>query len=238
MTLALILSACTKTEYKITPETGKNDRYDAAQPAGNTTPGEADEKSKPAKNAAGTKPETITKDKNMTKPDPSQFEDLAKEYTHAVIKTNQGDITVEFYGQDSPKTVNNFLNLAKLGFYDSTRFHRVIKDFMIQGGDPNSKSDDWSTHGTGGPDYRFPDEFNAHKLVKGSLAMANSGPNTNGSQFFIVTAAETPWLNGLHTNFGLVTDGMDIVEKIEATKTGQNDHPLEDMIINSIELKK
>lgn len=174
----------------------------------------------------------------MTNPDPSQFEDLVKDYARATIKTNLGEITVEFYGKDSPKTVNNFLNLAKLGFYDGTRFHRIITDFMIQGGDPNSRSDDWSIHGTGGPDYRFPDEFNSHKLVRGSLAMANAGPNTNGSQFFIVTAAETPWLNGLHTNFGQVTEGMEVVEKIEAAKTDGRDHPLEDITIDSIELKK
>lgn len=184
------------------------------------------------------KQETIKQDKTMTNPDQATFEDLTKEYTQAVIKTNQGDITVEFYGADSPKTVNNFLNLAKLGFYDGTNFHRVIKDFMIQGGDPNSKSDDWSTHGIGGPDYRFADEFNSHKLVKGSLAMANAGPNTNGSQFFIVTAAETPWLDGRHTNFGQVIAGMDVVDKIGLVATNQNDHPLENVTINSIELKK
>jgi cyclophilin family peptidyl-prolyl cis-trans isomerase len=109
---------------------------------------------------------------------------------------------------------------------------------MIQGGDPNSKSDDWSTHGTGGPDYRFADEFNNHPLVRGSLAMANAGPDTNGSQFFIVTASATPWLDGRHTNFGQVTAGMDIVEKIEAAEVNQNDHPLEDIVINSIELIK
>ncbi|NTU98672.1 peptidylprolyl isomerase [Candidatus Falkowbacteria bacterium] len=170
--------------------------------------------------------------------DQSKFEDLAKEYKHAVIKTNKGDVEVEFYGADSPKTVNNFLNLAKLGFYDGTRFHRVIKDFMIQGGDPNSKSDDWTTHGTGGPGYSFKDEFNQHLLVRGSLAMANSGPDTNGSQFFIVTAASTPWLDGRHTNFGKVIKGMDIVSEIEGVKTNQNDHPLDDVTIQKIELKK
>lgn len=164
--------------------------------------------------------------------------DLVSQYSQAILKTNLGDIQISFYGADSPKTVNNFLNLAQQGFYDGTKFHRVIKDFMIQGGDPNSKSDDWSTHGTGGPGYRFADEFNNHPLVRGSLAMANAGPDTNGSQFFIVTAPATPWLDGHHTNLGQVTAGMDIVEKIEAVEVNQNDHPLEDIIINSIELIK
>jgi len=164
--------------------------------------------------------------------------DLVGQYSQAILKTNLGDIQISFYGTDSPKTVNNFLNLAQQGFYNGTKFHRIIKDFMIQGGDPNSKSDDWSTHGTGGPDYRFADEFNNHPLVRGSLAMANAGPDTNGSQFFIVTASATPWLDGRHTNFGQVTAGMDIVEKIEAAEVNQNDHPLEDIVINSIELIK
>ncbi|MCX6744723.1 MAG: peptidylprolyl isomerase [Candidatus Parcubacteria bacterium] len=149
-----------------------------------------------------------------------------------------GDIKVKFYGEDSPLTVNNFLNLAKKGFYDGTSFHRVIADFMIQGGDPNSKDDDWSNDGMGGPAYKFADEFNTHKLVKGSLAMANSGPNTNGSQFFIVTAAATSWLDGKHTNFGQVIEGLDVVEKIGAVKVNANDHPLKDVTIKSIELMK
>ena len=167
-----------------------------------------------------------------------QLENLAVVYTGAVIKTNFGDIKVKFYAQESPITVNNFLNLAKKGFYDNTKFHRVIKDFMIQGGDPNSKDDDWSNDGMGGPGYKFQDEFNNHKLVKGSLAMANSGPNTNGSQFFIVTKESTPWLDGKHTNFGYVVEGMDTVEKIENVGVNERDHPTEDVIINSIELVK
>lgn len=168
-----------------------------------------------------------------------QLEDLAQEYMKAVIKTNLGDITVEFYAEESPITVNNFLNLAKQGFYNGTRFHRVINDFMIQGGDPLSKDigqkDRW---GTGGPDYRFQDEINERPLQKGSLAMANSGPNTNGSQFFIVTKDFTPWLDGKHTNFGFVAEGLDVVEKIETVETDSNDRPREDVIINSIELVK
>lgn len=177
-----------------------------------------------------TKTMTITSFEDQT--------DLTKEYGQAILKTNLGDIKISFYNTDSPKTVNNFLNLAQQGFYNGTKFHRVIKDFMIQGGDPNSKSDDWSTHGMGGPDYRFADEFNNHKLVRGSLAMANAGPNTNGSQFFIVTAEATPWLDGVHTNFGQITEGMDIVSKIEAVPVNANDHPLEDVTINTIELVK
>jgi len=163
---------------------------------------------------------------------------LLAKFDSAIIKTNKGNITVEFYNNDSPLTVNNFLNLAQQGFYDGTKFHRVIKDFMIQGGDPLSKDDNPANDGTGGPDYRFNDEFNKHKLVRGSLAMANSGPNTNGSQFFIVTVDSTPWLDGKHTNFGKVVEGMDVVNSIEATQTGPGDRPLSDIVIKSIELIK
>lgn len=162
--------------------------------------------------------------------------EYAAKYNAAEIETNLGKIKVEFYNSDSPVTVNNFLKLADQKFYDGTKFHRVIKDFMIQGGDPNSKDDDWSDDGTGGPGYKFQDEFNNHKLVRGSLAMANSGPNTNGSQFFIVTAASTPWLDGKHTNFGEVTSGIEIVDKIENVNTGANNHPTEDIVIKSIKL--
>lgn len=164
--------------------------------------------------------------------------DLAAEYSQAIIKTSLGNITVKFYSDESPITVNNFMNLAQQGFYNGTKFHRVIKDFMIQGGDPNSKGTDTMTYGTGGPGYKFADEFNNHKLVAGSLAMANAGPGTNGSQFFIVTATETPWLDGHHTNFGEVTDGMDIVKKIEGVETGARDIPVTAVTVNSVELKK
>jgi len=152
----------------------------------------------------------------------------------ATIKTTAGDFTVTFYGQDSPKTVENFVTLAKQGFYDGTKFHRIIADFMIQGGDPLSKTDNKSAWGTGGPGYTFADEFNNKKLVQGSLAMANAGPNTNGSQFFIVTAPSTPWLDGKHTNFGYVSEGMDVVMAIEAAKTDSSDRPLTDIEILSI----
>jgi cyclophilin family peptidyl-prolyl cis-trans isomerase len=168
-----------------------------------------------------------------------ELRDLAAEYTGAIIKTNLGDIEVKFYGEESPLTVNNFLNLSDAGFYNGTRFHRIIKDFMIQGGDPNSKDvSKKSVWGTGGPEYRFKDEFNSKPLVRGSLAMANSGPATNGSQFFIVTLEATPWLDGKHTNFGEVVSGMDIVDKIEASETDATDKPLSDVLINSIELVK
>lgn len=173
---------------------------------------------------------------NMNRTLPGQT-DLLADYSSAVIKTSKGDITVEFY-EESPVTVNNFLNLAQSGFYDGTKFHRVISDFMIQGGDPNTKTDAVATYGTGGPDYRFGDEFNNYKLLAGSLAMANGGPNTNGSQFFIVTADATPWLDGKHTNFGRVISGMEVVKSIEAVETNASDLPLEDITIDSIELKK
>jgi cyclophilin family peptidyl-prolyl cis-trans isomerase len=157
-----------------------------------------------------------------------------KKTSRVTLKTNKGDIVIDLFAADAPKTVENFITLSKSNFYNGTRFHRVIKGFMIQGGDPNSKDDDWSNDGTGGPGYQFKDEFNAHKLVSGTLAMANSGPNTNGSQFFIVTAPATPWLDGKHTAFGTVVSGMDVVTAIENAKTDQNDHPLDDMTIESV----
>ena len=162
-------------------------------------------------------------------------ENLFTKYKTAIIKTNYGDITVEFYGDDSPITVNNFLNLAKQGFYNNTKFHRVIKNFMIQAGDPNSRDKDISTHGTGGPGYKFMDEINSHKLVRGSLAMANAGPGTNGSQFFI-TAAPTTWLNRKHSIFGEVKDAASqaVVVAIETTRTGAMDRPVEPITINSV----
>jgi len=126
--------------------------------------------------------------------------------------------------------------ILKSGFYEKTKFHRVIKDFMIQGGDPNSKDDNWENDGLGGPGYKFQDEFNDHKLVAGSLAMANSGFATNGSQFFIVTAESTPWLDGKHTNFGEVVEGMDVVKKIEKVEVNEKDHPTKDVVIEKIEL--
>jgi cyclophilin family peptidyl-prolyl cis-trans isomerase len=167
-----------------------------------------------------------------------ELEDLAAEYDTVLMTTNYGQIKLKLYAEDSPLTVNNFLNLSKSGFYNKTKFHRVMEGFMIQGGDPNSRDDDWSDDGRGGPDYRFADEFNSRKLVRGSLAMANSGVNTNGSQFFIVTADATAWLDGKHTNFGEVIVGMDVVEKISLVKVNPASHPLEDVVIEKMELIK
>jgi cyclophilin family peptidyl-prolyl cis-trans isomerase len=157
-------------------------------------------------------------------------------FTTASLQTNYGDITIQFF-PEPVKTVENFVRLAQNGFYDGVKFHRVIKGFMIQTGDPLSRDDDWSNDGRGGPGYTFADEINEHKLVTGSVAMANAGPNTNGSQFFIVTAEATPWLDGKHTNFGTVIAGLDVVRKIESVAVNENDHPLEDIVINRIILK-
>lgn len=162
-----------------------------------------------------------------------------KKMYQATMKTSMGNIVLELYKDKAPITVENFVKLASTGFYNGTKFHRVIKDFMIQGGDPNSKLADWSTHGMGGPGYTFKDEINDMKLVSGVLAMANSGPNTNGSQFFIVTAEATPWLDGHHTAFGRVVGGMDIVKKIEGVETDKSrgDHPVKDIVVEGIEIK-
>jgi len=149
--------------------------------------------------------------------------------SEATLQTNHGDISIQLFDDDAPKTVQNFRTLAEQGFYDGLGFHRVIKDFMIQGGCPLGT-------GTGGPGYTFEDEINDHKVVRGALAMANAGPNTNGSQFFIVTTAAAPWLDGKHTVFGQVTDGMDAVDAIEATPTGDRDQPVEPAVIERIQL--
>lgn len=155
-----------------------------------------------------------------------------------VMKTNLGDIKLELFSDDAPNTVDNFVRLSESGFYDGVKFHRVIKDFMIQTGDPNSKDDDWSNDGSGGPGYTFADEINSHKIVRGTLVMANAGPNTNGSQFFILTAEAASWLDGKHTVFGQVVEGMDVVSAIENVETdkSRNDHPVEDVVIESIEI--
>src|SRR6188508_3654368 len=147
----------------------------------------------------------------------------------ATLHTNHGPIELELHDDDAPTTVENFRKLAGDGFYDGVIFHRVIKDFMIQGGDPTGT-------GTGGPGYTFEDEFNEHKVERGALAMANAGPNTNGSQFFIVTTDAAPWLDGKHTVFGRVTSGMDTVDAIEGTETGPGDRPVEPQVITSIDL--
>jgi peptidyl-prolyl cis-trans isomerase B (cyclophilin B) len=150
--------------------------------------------------------------------------------SEAVLHTSAGPVTVELFDDDAPKTVENFRKLAADGFYDGLIFHRVIPDFMVQGGCPEGT-------GTGGPGYTFEDEFNDHKIVRGALAMANAGPDTNGSQFFLVTAQEAPWLDGKHTVFGQVSDGMDAVSSIEATETDPGDKPVEPQVIERVELR-
>ncbi len=156
----------------------------------------------------------------------------------ADIKTNSGLIRVELFEKDAPYTVKNFIKLSESGFYDGTKFHRVIKGFMIQGGDPNSKDDDWSNDGQGGPGYVFKNEDNKYKMVRGVVAMANSGRDTNGSQFFILTAGSAPWLDGDYTIFGKVIDGMDAVDKIENLQVNENDHPLKDATVESVKIIK
>jgi len=146
---------------------------------------------------------------------------------NARLETNHGTIGLELFPDDAPKTVENFVKLARDGFYDGLIFHRVIPDFMVQGGDPTGT-------GSGGPGYSFEDEINEHKVARGALAMANAGPNTNGSQFFIVTAVACPWLDGKHTVFGRVTDGMDVVDKISALPRDSRDKPREDAVMEAV----
>src|SRR3954462_11378849 len=151
--------------------------------------------------------------------------------SNVTLHTNAGPISVELFDEDAPKTVENFRRLSSEGFYDGLKFHRIIKDFMIQGGCPQGT-------GTGGPGYTFEDEINSHKLLRGSLAMANAGPNTNGSQFFIVTLDATPWLDGKHTNFGQVTDGMDVIDKLEGLPTDAREKPREDARIQKLTISE
>ena len=149
--------------------------------------------------------------------------------SNATLHTNHGAIGIELFSEDAPKTVENFESLAGKGFYDGVVFHRVIPDFMIQGGDPTGT-------GRGGPGYTFEDEANEHRIVRGALAMANAGPDTNGSQFFIVTAEACPWLDGKHTVFGQVVEGMDVVDRISAVETDSSDRPAEPVTIQRVEL--
>src|SRR5438046_7760048 len=148
----------------------------------------------------------------------------------AIIQTNHGAIQLELYPDDAPKTVDNFVKLANDGFYDRVIFHRVIPDFMIQGGDPTGT-------GSGGPGYTFEDEFNDRKVERGALAMANAGPNTNGSQFFIVTTEAAPWLDGKHTVFGKVTEGMEVVDTISGVERDSSDKPHEPVVIERLEVE-
>jgi cyclophilin family peptidyl-prolyl cis-trans isomerase len=149
--------------------------------------------------------------------------------TEATIHTTHGPVAVELFDGDAPKTVENFTTLSRDGFYDGVTFHRVIPDFMIQGGCPRGD-------GTGGPGYEFEDEANEHRVVRGALAMANRGPNTNGSQFFIVTPEAAPWLDGKHTVFGRVTEGMDVVDAISSVDRDAGDKPLEAVVIERVDL--
>ncbi len=155
----------------------------------------------------------------------------------AVIQTNFGGIELKLFKRKAPNTVRNFVALARRGFYDGTRFHRVIKGFIIQGGDPLSadlgEKENW---GGGGPGYVFDDEISDQEVARGVIAMANRGPNTNGSQFFILTASRAPWLRGKHTIFGIVTKGMSVVDAIEQLPTDSDDRPIEEAIVRSIEI--
>jgi len=151
--------------------------------------------------------------------------------SQATLHTNHGPVVVELFDDDAPKTVENFRKLSQDGFYDGLIFHRVIRDFMIQGGCPQGT-------GMGGPGYTFEDEASGHKIVRGALAMANSGPNTNGSQFFVVTKDAAPWLDGKHTVFGQVTAGMEAVDAIEGLPTGRGDKPTEPATIERVELSE
>jgi cyclophilin family peptidyl-prolyl cis-trans isomerase len=147
----------------------------------------------------------------------------------AALTTSEGTIEVELFDDDAPKTVQNFMKLSSEGFYDGLVFHRVIPDFMVQGGCPRGD-------GTGGPGYTFEDEFNEHPVARGYLAMANSGPDTNGSQFFIVTADACPWLDGKHTVFGRINSGQDVADRISLVERDGSDRPLEPVVIESVEL--
>src|SRR5436309_10695617 len=148
---------------------------------------------------------------------------------NATLHTSHGAIELELYPGDAPKTVENFETLAGKGFYDGVIFHRVIPDFMIQGGDPTGT-------GSGGPGYTFEDEQSGHPVARGALAMANAGPNTNGSQFFIVTADACPWLDGKHTVFGQVVSGMDVVDTISGVDRDSSDRPRDPVTIQRVEL--
>src|SRR3954469_5389021 len=151
--------------------------------------------------------------------------------SQATMHTNHGPIVLELHDDEAPTTVQNFLKLTRDGYYDGLIFHRIIPNFMIQGGCPQGT-------GTGGPGYEFEDEINDHKIMRGALAMANRGPDTNGSQFFIVTTAEAPWLDGKHTVFGEVTGGMDVVDRIGTTQTDSRDRPVDPIGIETIELEQ
>lgn len=185
----------------------------------------------------------VSRNKTKTPPVASDIQkespvNMNQKITEAILHTNKGDITIEFLSERAPKTVVNFIKLAAAGFYDGTKFHRVIKDFMNQGGDPLTKDDSQKARwGTGGPGYKFDDEITAqNKNNLNTIAMANSGPNTNGSQFFI-NAADNNFLDTKHTVFGRVTAGMDVVKAINSVPTDDSDRPIDSVIIERITLK-
>ena len=216
----LVLSGCTQEEF-----------------------GKKEEKSNlvmDSKKEEANKSNSATGEKNMSTSQSTMGDNsaLVKKYQKAVLKTSLGDITLKFYGDKTPVTVGNFLKLAESKFYDGVKFHRVIKGFMIQGGDPLSKDDaQKSAWGTGGPGYKFADELTGNeKYLQGTLAMANAGPNTNGSQFFIVTASPEVSLPPSYTVFGEVVSGLETALKIESVKTLPGDRPVEDVVIESVEL--
>ena len=188
------------------------------------------------KNTTGLSNSLFTKIENSVDQN-NQMSTSTSEKVLVTMKTNQGDIVLELYPEKAPNTVANFVKLAESDFYNGILFHRVIRGFMIQGGDPLSREKDWSSHGTGGPGYKFDDEKNDIGLERGVIAMANSGPNTNGSQFFIMTAQEPMQLAGYYTTFGRVVGGMEAVDRIEATPVNERDHPLADMVIEGVEVK-
>ncbi|MCX6795649.1 MAG: peptidylprolyl isomerase [Candidatus Falkowbacteria bacterium] len=170
--------------------------------------------------------------------DPSKFENLAAKYSQAIFSTNMGNFTLKFYSDKAPQTVMNFMNLANIGYYNGVKFHRVIPDFMIQGGDQLTKDDSLqSSWGTGGPGYAIKDEFGPGlSNVRGTISMANAGVNTGGSQFF-VNVADNTYLDGKHAVFGEVTEGMDVVDAISKAATGDANRPITPIVINSIVLK-
>jgi len=194
-------------------------------------------------NQAAPESKALTVDQTQIAPPTQEQADALPEQQSIIIKTNKGDITIELLPKAAPLAVANFLNLTKAGFYNGIKFHRVIPDFMIQTGDPKSKDENWYDDGTGGPGYYFADEVSSEdQLVLGTVAMANAGSNTNGSQFFIVTAQTVPGLNGRHTIFGKVTEGMEVVKAIEQIRTNGEYgrpayHPVEDMVIEEVKIK-
>lgn len=199
----------------------------------------AEDTAKPLTEENQTAPESkisIADQTQIAAPTQADAEALPEQIS-VILKTNKGDITIELLPKAAPLAVANFLNLTKVGFYNGIKFHRVIPDFMIQTGDPNSRDNNWADDGAGGPGYSFVDEVSsADQLVRGSVAMANSGPGTNGSQFFIVTAEATPWLNGRHKIFGKVSAGMEVADAISQVPRNSVDHPTEDAAIVEIKI--